>query len=66
MGFNDLVKLPDKVLKAKISVAAEFQTFVYQVLEMSLKSMKQKGVQHYKRDFLCTTLAMSFFRVPEF
>ena len=39
---------------------------VYQVLEMSIKSMSQKGVEHYKRDFICTTLAMSVFRVPEF
>ena len=66
MGFNPLEKLSDKVLKAKRAVATEFQTFVYQVLEMSIKSMKQKGVEYYKRNFICTALSMSFFRVPEF
>lgn len=39
IGFISDKKLPDKVLKAKIAAAAEFQAFVYQVLGNSVKSM---------------------------
>ena len=40
MGFMDDGKIPDKVMKAKVQVASEFQAFVYQALETSVKSMK--------------------------
>ena len=40
MGFLDDSKIPDKVMKAKLQVAQEFQVFVYQALETSIKSMK--------------------------
>ena len=59
-------KIPDKVMKAKVQVASEFQAFVYQALETSVKSMKQRGIERYKRNFICQSLALSFFRVPEF
>ena len=66
IGFLEDNKIPEKILKTKIQVASEFQAFAYQTLQISIKSMKQRGVERYKRDFICQSLALSFFRVPEF
>ena len=66
MGFLEESKIPEKVMKAKVQVASEFYAFVYQTLTVSIKSMKQRGIETYKRDFICQSLALNFFRVPEF
>jgi len=31
-----------------------------------MKDLNQKGVEEYKRKYILTALATSFFRVPEF
>ena len=55
-----------KIEKHEIAIVEEYQQFIIEALEKGIKNLSLKGIEKYKHEFICDTLAASFFRVPLF
>jgi len=58
--------MASKYSKEKITVAANYQFFIYRVLQKNIRSLNLRGVEVYKRTFIETGIAICYFRIPEF
>jgi len=59
-------KTARELFKKKAKVAANYQLFQYEALEMGIDKLNMKGVDVYKRNFVEIIISVSYFRVPEF
>lgn len=50
----------------KKKLTAAYQKFIYKVLVLGVKVMLIKGIEPYKRAFVCKAITIGYFRVPQF
>ena len=43
-----------------------YQKFIHRVLAHGISLMHLKGIEKYKRAFVCTAITIGYFRVPKF
>ncbi|OMJ68728.1 hypothetical protein SteCoe_33747 [Stentor coeruleus] len=66
IGHLCLINLSNTLLEEKINIARIYYTMVQEVLQLSLSRMVFKGIDDVTQDYVNKTLAIGWFRIPEF
>ncbi|OMJ90926.1 hypothetical protein SteCoe_6590 [Stentor coeruleus] len=66
IGHLCLIKSAQDFLEEKIAIAKEYYLMMQEVVQLSLSRMVFKGVDDMTQDYVDKTLAIGWFRIPEF
>lgn len=66
IGYLSAEGADESIMPLKIQTAADYLKFLHNTLSLSLSRMVFKGVDKITEEFVYETLAISWFRVPEF
>ena len=55
-----------KLLANKKALASACQKFFHNVLAFGISTMGLKGIEPFKREFVCKAITIGYFRVPTF
>lgn len=66
MKFEKNVFDNKKLLANKKNLTAAYQKFVHRALAHGVHLMHVKGLERYKQDFVCKSITIGYFRVPQF
>ena len=55
-----------KLLANKKALASACQKFFHNVLAFGISTMGLKGIEPFKREFVCKAITVGYFRVPIF
>jgi len=66
IGFSQAKDLDSKIVKVKKSLAEDYRYLLYRTLQISIEKISRKSVDIYRQEFIAYSIALSFFRIPEF
>jgi len=66
MLFEKDEQVNTKLYANKKALTAAYQKFIFRMLEFGLKLMLKKGVEPFRRSFVCKAITIGYFRVPAF
>ncbi len=66
MMFEKDQRYTKKLLERKQEVTSAYQRFINKQLAFGISLMHLKGIDVYKREFVCKSITIGFFRVPKF
>lgn len=66
MMFENPQEYSKKHMAQKKEITAAFQKFIHKVLEHGINLMHLKGIDKFKREFVCKSITLGYIRVPKF
>ena len=66
MLFEKEQRYSKKLLERKLEMTSAYQRFINKQLAFGISLMHLKGIDPYKREFVCKSITIGFFRVPKF